>query len=171
MAVPSGTITFNPSVASHAFTIGSLSQGGAIALADTSSNPVAVSLGLSTYHSYSGTLTGAGSVKIIANIGMSGQSNFSGGTTLSTGGTLTVGGNGNTTSGPLGLGTVTFAGGGITGSTAANGAYTVANNVSVNGSGTINNGFTFSNPFNAAAGSTAANNSLTSPGPPRPPSR
>ena len=58
-----GTLVFDQSVASHAFTLAGLNGSGSIALVDNGANPVALTIGNNTTAaSYSGVISGAGTL-------------------------------------------------------------------------------------------------------------
>ena len=102
----SGGITFDASVGGN-FTFGGLSGSGNIALIDTASNAVALSVGNNnTSTTYSGQFSGPGSLAWIGSgaLTVAGNNNYAGGTTISSG-TLQVGNGGN--SGTLGSGNIT----------------------------------------------------------------
>jgi autotransporter-associated beta strand protein len=84
-----GSLTFDSSVATHAFTLGGLSGSQPVALADTASNAVALSLGSVNSASYSGSLSGAGSlIKVGAGTQTLGGADAYGGTTTISAGLL-----------------------------------------------------------------------------------
>jgi autotransporter-associated beta strand protein len=121
-----GSTVFDSTVSSHAFTFGGLSGTGNLGLQDNATTPNAVALSVgnnNTSTSYSGTLSGAGSVTKIG----TGALTLSGGNTY-TGATLVKAGSLN-----------------VTGSLAAGSAVTVGNNTAVAtlaGNGTINGSLT-----------------------------
>ncbi|BCU75482.1 autotransporter-associated beta strand repeat-containing protein [Luteolibacter sp. LG18] len=93
-----GTVIFDQSVASHAFTLGGLSTTTNLTLADNATTPNAVALSVGNNNaatSSSAILSGAGSlIKVgTGNTTLTGLSTFSGGTTVNAG-TLTLGSGG-----------------------------------------------------------------------------
>ena len=90
-----GTIEFD-AAAGGAFTIGGLSGTGSIALDDTASNPVSLSVGNNnSSNTYSGTLSGAGSLTVIGTgvFTLAGTNTYTGGTTVTDGSTLILANN------------------------------------------------------------------------------
>jgi fibronectin-binding autotransporter adhesin len=126
-----GTLVFDSSVGSHAFTFGGLSGAGNLALLDNAGTPNAVALTIGNNNStntFSGVLSGTGSlIKIgTGNQTLSGINTYTGVTTI-TAGTLTI--NGSTVAASaVGVGTAgTLAGSG-----------TIGGNTTVTGNGIIN---------------------------------
>jgi len=88
-------IVFDPAVASHAFILGGLSGSGNLALTDTASNPVALSVGNNNSNTtYSGVLSGIGSLVKTGSgtLILAGTNTFTGNTLVSSG-TLQLGNN------------------------------------------------------------------------------
>ncbi len=101
LVTPGSTVAFAASVGG-AFTFGGLSGAGSLNLADTASNPVALTVGNSTTAAtYTGSLTGTGSLTKIGTGTqiVTGSSSYTGTTTV-TAGILQVGANGTTGSLP-----------------------------------------------------------------------
>ena len=131
-----GTIAFDSSVGSHAFTFGGLSGSGDIGLQDNSFNSVTVSVGNNNASTaYSGNLTGGGALTKsgTGTLTLGGASTYTGSTTVNAG-TLAVNGSLNT-----GSGTYSDNSGGTL---RLNGSFTTGGDVSVTGTlggaGTIN---------------------------------
>ncbi|HSI07821.1 MAG TPA: autotransporter-associated beta strand repeat-containing protein [Rariglobus sp.] len=99
-----GTLAFDSSVTSHAFTLGGLTGSGSLVLADNaaSSNAVALTLKTSASASYSGILSGAGSItKTGAGTQtLSAANTYAGNTTISAG-TLALGASGTFANSPV----------------------------------------------------------------------
>ena len=106
MSVATGSLAFDSSVATHAFTVGGLTNTGGVNLADNagSPNPVALSVGSAATASYAGVLSGPGSViKVGAGTQTMGGANTYAGNTTITAGVLNLGvGETPGTSGPMG---------------------------------------------------------------------
>ncbi len=128
----SAGIVFDSSVASHAFTLGNLTNTFALPLTDSAANPLALSVGNNNASSsFGGAFSSSGSLHKVGSgtLTLTGTSTHNGGTTVS-GGTLATG-----VAGGLGIGTVAndavlnLTGGGIT--------YT-ALGTSLSGAGTVN---------------------------------
>ena len=108
-----GTVNFDQSVASHAFTLGGLTGNSGVVLQDNagSPNPVALTINNSATNSYNGVLSGSGRL-VKAGTGtlvLNGANTFTGTTTLS-GGVLSLGNANALNTNALG-GSITFAGG------------------------------------------------------------
>ena len=131
-------LTFNAGIGT--FNVGSLSGPNALALTDTSSSPVTLTVGVNNSSStFSGTLTGAGALAKDGNgtVGLYSANNYTGGTTVS-GGILAAVDEvaAPTAVTPFGNGTVTVTGGAQLelGSAPASpfGEYDFANNITLN---------------------------------------
>ena len=126
-----GTLSFGSLTSA---TFGALSGSQSLALTNTASGSVALTIGSSnTNATYSGVLSGGGSLTKIGNgtLTLSSTNTYTGGTTFS-GGTLSVGSDSNLG----GTGTLTFTGGAL----AANASFTSNRAVTLSASGTIDTG-------------------------------
>ncbi len=93
----SGNLVLDASVSANAFTFGGLSGSSNLALVNSASNAVALSVGNNGQNStYSGVLSGAGSlIKVGTGTQVIGAANTYGGTTTISGGVLQIGNGGN----------------------------------------------------------------------------
>ena len=118
-----GGITFDSAVSSDAFTFGGLSGSGSIALTDTATNNVALSVGNTNGSTtYSGSLSGGGSLTTIGTgiFTLSGPNSYTG-TTLVSRGTLAL-----SSTGSLGNTSITVGNGSSNnGTLRINGNYTI----------------------------------------------
>lgn len=142
ITLSAGSLAFSPNIGNFSF--GGLSGSGNIALIDTSSSPVTISVGNNNASTaYSGNLSGTGSLTKIGTgtLSLTAPSSYSGGTVISTG-VLAIGlNNGGTVGGsvtysgsvsnPLGSGNITIAAGASLQINPSNAAFT--NNITLNG--------------------------------------
>ncbi len=162
----SGTIVFDSSVSSHAFTFGGVKGGTNIALQDNAGSPNAVALTVGNNNqstAYTGRFSGAGSLTKVGSgtLTLSGTNTYTGVTNVNNG-TLTVN---NSTGSGTGTGQVTVASGAT-----LNGTGSISGNVivsgSLSGSLTLNGNATINGGATAAAtafnGNITANGSITS---------
>jgi autotransporter-associated beta strand protein len=87
---PAGStmVVFSPSVVPHAFTLGGLSGAASLALADSASNPLALTIGGNNQNSiYTGALSGSGSITKVGTgtLTLGGSNSYTGGTTINSG--------------------------------------------------------------------------------------
>jgi len=110
-------IAFDSSVASHAFTLGGLTNSFALALADNAANPIALSAGNNNAESsFGGVLSGSGSLNKVGagTLTLTAANTFSGGLKISQGTLVTAQASGLGTAAVTNNATLNLTGGGVT---------------------------------------------------------
>jgi autotransporter-associated beta strand protein len=169
LSLNGGGVTFDSVVSGNAFSLGGIAGNGNIALTNTASKAIALTVGgNNSSNTYPGVFSGAGS---LTNTGtgtltLTGASTFTGGTSISSG--TVILGNGSTTGAALGAGNVTINSGATFTVDLANGE-TFSNAVTDNGhlttAGTSNNFTVASTISGTGTFSNTGSNAVTLTGP------